>query len=143
MNRFAVRLMTWGLRVLSLVIVFWWPAILRDPIYTPRHARLSGQELRLPISGSRVPDEERALAIFWNWENRSLVSTRWSLGPYRGIREPEGRLQTLIALLVVWIGGSLALSRWDSAASTTTGTARRGIAALFSTPMWQWFARRS
>jgi hypothetical protein len=84
------------------------------------------------------------LAIFWSWENRALVSTRWLLGPYRGIRAPEGRTQTFIVLLLFWGAGGILLSRWEPRTSSTAESPRqRGVVAWLSTPVWQWFTRRS
>jgi hypothetical protein len=144
MHRPSVRTITWGLRFLYAGIVFWWPALLQDPIYTPRYARLTGQELHLPTKISSGEEEGRALAIFWNWENRTLVSTRWFLGPYRGIRASEGRAQTLIVLLFFWIASSLLLSRLDSPQSPIEEPPRqRRLGNWLSTPIWRWFTRRT
>lgn len=103
--------MTWGLRFLLLVIAFWWPAVIRDPIYTPRHARLTGQELQLPSPSRAKPEDASALAIFWGWEHRTLVSTRWIVGPWRGVRSSEGRAQTFIVLVLLWAAGGVWLAR--------------------------------
>jgi hypothetical protein len=144
MRKPSVQTITWGLRLVYVGIALWWPALLRDPIYTPRHARLTGQELSFPTKISSNEDDAQALAIFWNWENRALVSTHWILGSYRGIRAPEGRAQTFIALLLFWGAGSILLSRWESHTSSTVESPRqRGVIAWLSTPVWQWFTRRS
>ncbi|MGE0680454.1 MAG: hypothetical protein AB7P69_06040 [Candidatus Binatia bacterium] len=146
MRRPSVQTLAWGLRLIYVGIAFWWPAFLRDPIYTPRYARLAGQELPFPTEisfNNDSKDDAQALAIFWNWENRTLVSTRWLLGSYRGIRAPEGRMQTFIVLLLFWGIGSILLSRWESRTSSTTEPPRqRGVIAWLSTPVWQWFTRR-
>jgi len=142
MDRFSLRTVVWSFRLLYVVIAFWWPALLRDPIYTPRHARLTGQELHLPM---QIPSEEdaQALAIFWSWEHRSLVSTHWILGPYRGVRASEGRMQTFIVLFLFWVIGSIVLSRLDSRRSPVGEFPHpRGLAAWLSTPIWQWFTQR-
>lgn len=143
MRKSSLRLLTWALRLFSLVLAFWWPAILRDPVYTPRHARLSGQELRLPPSVALTPEDEHAMAIFWQWEHRSLVTNRWSLGPWRGIRDVAGRTQTFIALVAFWIAGSVLLARLQARQAQADPTHQQNtVASLFSTPLWQWFARR-
>lgn len=143
MRRPSIRALSWSFRLLSVVIAFWWPAILRDPIYTPRHARLSGQELQLPAqSTTDMLDDARALAIFWHWEHRTKVTTHWLLGPSRGLREAEGRKQTLIVLLIFWGLSSVLLARWTVHAPPLPDEPRRGIITLLSTPLWQWFSRR-
>ena len=96
MQRALIRLVPWSLRLFSVAIALWWPAIFRDPIYTPRQARLAGQALHLPFSVSAISEDEHALTIFWGWENRSLVTSRWTVGPYQGVRNPEARRQTLL-----------------------------------------------
>jgi hypothetical protein len=139
----SIRALSWGFRLLSVVIAFWWPAVFRDPIYTPRQARLTGHDLQLPSPPTpETSDETRALAIFWHWEHRTLVDTHWLLGPRRGLRDAEGRQQTLIVLLLFWGMSSLLLSRWAARAPLPVDEPRRGIAALLATPLWQWFARR-
>ena len=145
-NKTPVHTVAWGLRIIYVCLLFWWPAILKDPIYTPRHARMTGQELRLPenVSFGEEDEDARALAIFWSWENRSLVSTRWVLGPALGIRAPEGRAQTFIALLFFWGAGSLLLSRLSSRTAPPAEQPRSsGFFFWLFTPIWQWFGRRS
>lgn len=145
MRRPSVRTVAWGLRLIYVSIALWWPALLPDPIYTPRYARLADQELSFPMEIVLKNDDDiQALAIFWNWENRTLVSTHWLLGPYRGLRAPEGRMQTFIVLLLFWGAGSILLAHWESrTTSIEEPPRRRGLIAWLSTPMWQWFARRS
>jgi hypothetical protein len=142
MRIFSVRSMAWGLRLVSLAIAFWWPALLRDPIYTPRQARLTGQELQLPDLFKSTPDDAPAMAIFWNWEHRALVATHWTVGAYRGVRDPEGRMQTLLVLILFWGLGSLLLSRWSIPNSSSEGEPRSGLRSVLSTPLWQLFSRR-
>jgi hypothetical protein len=142
MHSFSVRTIAWGLRLVSLVIAFWWPALLRDPIYTPRQARLSGQELQLPHDLHPTLDDAQAMAIFWNWEHRTFVATRWMVGAYRGVRDPEGRMQTLLALILFWGLGSLLLSRWPLHTLPSEGEPRSGLLSVLSTPLWQWLSRR-
>ena len=67
---------------LYVTVVLWWPTVWRDPIYTPRLARMAGHELRLADGTSPKNDDERALAIFWAWEHRQFVETRWVVGPF-------------------------------------------------------------
>jgi hypothetical protein len=144
-NKTPVHTIAWGLRIVYICLLLWWPALLEDPIYTPRHARMIGQELHLPANVSLNENEDaRALAIFWSWENRTLVSTRWVLGPALGIRAPEGRAQTFIALLCFWGTGSLLLSRLSSRTASPTEQPRSsGPFFWLFTPIWQWFGRRS
>lgn len=111
MSGSSLRILTWGIRILLLVIAFWWPAVIRDPIYTPRQARLSGQALQLPSPSHAQPEDASALAIFWNWEHRSFVSTRWIVGPWRGVRSREGRTQTFIVLVLLWAMSGIWLAR--------------------------------
>lgn len=139
----STNTLAWSFRLIALIIAFWWPAVLRDPIYTPRHARLTGQELRLPPQVTITPDEAPVLAIFWNWEHRTLVDTHWFLGPYQGVRDPAGRQQTLIALLVFWVISSFFLSRWAARMPPPDGEQPRAGASLLLTPLWQWFGRRN
>jgi len=145
MSRSTVQTIAWGLRVLYVCLLLWWPAILKDPIYTPRHARMTGQELHLPANVPFHEEEDaHALAIFWGWENRSLVSTRWVRGPALGVRSPEGRTQTFIALLCFWATGSFLLSRLYSRTPPPTEQPRpSGPFFWLFTPIWQWFGRRS
>lgn len=143
MRRPSIRALSWSFRLLSVVIAFWWPAILRDPIYTPRHARLSGQELRLPAQSTpNMLDDERALAIFWHWEHRTKVTTNWLLGPKRGLRDATGRQQTLIVLLLFWAISSLLLARLTVRTPPPTNEPRGGLSAWLHTPLWRWLARR-
>ncbi len=141
MQRALIRLVPWSLRLFSVAIALWWPAIFRDPIYTPRQARLTGQALHLPSSVSGIAEDEHALAIFWGWDNRSLVSSRWIVGPYQGVRNPEARTQALLVLLLFWGGGSffLYLLTRRGAASPEGRTVSRF--SFLSTPIWQWFER--
>jgi hypothetical protein len=138
-----IRALTWGFRLLSIAIAFWWPAVFRDPIYTPREARLTGHELQLPALPSlETPSDIQAFSIFWHWEHRTLVKTRWLLGPCRGLRDAEGRQQTLIVLFIFWAVSSLLLSRWTPRSPLPAEASRRGITTFLATPLWQWFARR-
>ena len=141
MQSVLIRLVPWSLRLFSVAIVLWWPAISRDPIYTPRQARLAGQALHLPSSTSAISEDEHALAIFWGWEHRSLVSSHWMVGPYQGIRNPDTRAQALLVLLLFWGGGSFflyVLTRRRSASPEGRTVSRFSI---LSTPIWQWFER--
>jgi hypothetical protein len=139
MHLFLARTLLWTGRVLFVAIALWWPPLWRDPIYTPRQARLTGQELRLPNGSTPKTDEERALAIFWAWEHRTLVKTRWVVGPYRGLRNPAGWTQTLLALATVWVVFGGVLSRWTSPAPVSPDGRQGGrrFLALLTVPLWQ------
>jgi hypothetical protein len=137
--------MLWSTRLLSLVVALWWPAVWRDPIYTPRHTRLSNQGLRLPDGTEPQNPDERALAIFWAWEHRTLVVTRWEIGRYRGLRAAEGRMQTLWVLVGVWVLGSGILFLWDRVAPSASA-AREPIknrSNLLFIPLWRLLSRFS
>jgi hypothetical protein len=138
------RVISWSMRLLSIVIALWWPALWRDPIYTPRQVRLGGLALRLPDGVEPALDDDRALAIFWMWEHRALVKTRWVIGPYRGLRQPEGRRQTLLVMAVVWgvSSGVLFLGNRPAPADARRRR-RRGAIALLTTPFWQLLLSRS
>ncbi|MBI3757621.1 MAG: hypothetical protein HY267_06560 [Deltaproteobacteria bacterium] len=142
MQRILIRLVPWSLRLFSVAIALWWPAILRDPIYTPRQARLTGQALHLPSLVSAISEDERALAIFWGWENRSLVSSRWMVGPYQGVRNPEARRQTLLVLLLFWGVGSFFLYLLTMRGAASPENRTPGRLSFLSTPIWQWFERQ-
>jgi hypothetical protein len=139
------RVMLWSTRFLSLVVALWWPTMWRDPIYTPRHARLSGQELRLPDGTEPDGPDERALAIFWAWEKRTLVATRWEIGPYRGLRDAEGRMQTLWVLVGIWVLGSGILFLWERIASSASAAPEpiKNRSGFFFTPLWRLLSRFS
>ena len=93
----------WGCRLASIIVALWWPAFLHDPIFTPRHTRLTGQELALPNGAIPQTTDDRAMAIFWMWEQRTLVKDPWQLGPYRGLRDASGRNQTLVVIACIWL----------------------------------------
>jgi len=145
MSESTVHTIAWGLRISYVCILLWWPTIQKDPIYTPRHARMTGQELSLPANASFTKEEDaHALAIFWGWEHRSLVATRWVRGPALGVRIPEGRTQTLIVLLCFWGTGSFLLSRLSLRTTPSVEQPRpSGPFSWLFTPIWQWFGRRS
>jgi hypothetical protein len=103
---FLARVIVWSCRLLIFAVALWWPGLWRDPIYTPRQIRLAGHVLTLPNGTVAVTPEERALAIFWMWEHRTLVTTRWLIGPYRGLRNPQGWVQTLSVMVAIWSVGS-------------------------------------
>ena len=105
----------WMCRFASVIIALWWPALVYDPIYTPRHVRLTQQELHLPDGAAPQTTDDRAMAIFWMWEQRTLVEDPWIFGPYRGLRDPNGRNQTLLVIGIIWLvrGG---LFMWERSA---------------------------
>lgn len=141
---FLTRVIVWGCRLLILAAALWWPGIWRDPIYTPRQIRLAGQEFTLPNGVVAVTPEERALAIFWMWEHRTFVTTRWIVGPYRGLRNPQGRGQTLAVIVAIWGTGSGIL--WLLARLSPRSFLRyqcdKGILGLLTTSFWRFLTRQ-
>lgn len=135
----ATRVILWSNRLLIVAIALWWPGLWRDPIYTPRQIRLTGQELRLPEAVELASADERALAIFWMWEHRALVTTRWIVGPYRGLRDVSSRRQTLMVMLVVWVVGSGILFLVSQPAPAPSGgrPRRTSVVHFLTTPLWQ------
>jgi hypothetical protein len=134
-----------------VAIALWWPAIWRDPIYTPRQARMAGQELRLADGTAAKTEEERALAIFWAWEHRQFVETRWVVGPYLGLRSslyggPQtGLRQTLLALISIWVVFGIVLGRRNEGVAlggeSSKATTKGGVIGFATTPLWQLFQR--
>jgi hypothetical protein len=141
---FLSRIIVWGSRLLAVVVAFWWPGIWRDPIYTPRQARLAGQELSLPDGTVPMTSDEHALAIFWAWEHRKLVTTRWVTGPYQGLRNPQGWKQTLLVIIGIWIVGSgaLLLLAWLAPHTFAQRQQRRGGKMLLIIPLWRFLMRQ-
>ena len=137
----------WIGRALLVAIALWWPTVWRDPIYTSRQESPEKKEVRLPNGATPITEEERAMAIFWAWEHRTLVENRWILGPYRGLRDgprnPQGWWQTLCALLVAWLGCSIVGFRWTFPAPVQQGNSsrKRGIRSWLTTPLWEFFWR--
>jgi len=113
----------WMCRLASIVIALWWPARIYDPIYTPRHVRLTQQELHLRDGVIPQTTDDRAMAIFWMWDRRTLVEDPWIFGPYRGVRDPNGRNQTLLVIGIIWLirGG---LFMWERSAPSTSQDTR-------------------
>ncbi|MGE0823956.1 MAG: hypothetical protein AB7G75_12650 [Candidatus Binatia bacterium] len=142
MGKTTARTLLWVGRVLCVAIALWWPAVWQDSIYTPRLARLTGQELRLPDGSLPNGDEERALSIFWAWEHRQFVETRWTLGPYIGLRSPSpsGWRQTIFALIGVWIVFGIGLARWTSP-TPEEEQRRKKPTDLFFLPLWRLWSR--
>ncbi len=107
-----------GCHLASILVALWWPALLFDPLYSPRHMRLTRQELSLPNGAIPQTAEERALAIFWMWEQRTVVEDSWLLGPCRGLRDANGRNQTVVVLACIWLvrGG---LFVWERSAGNS------------------------
>ena len=132
----------WIGRILYVAVILWWPAIWRDPIYTPRHARMSGQELRLADGAPPRSEDERALAIFWAWEHRQLVQTRWVVGPFIGLRsgfygiDRTGWRQTILVLICIWLLFGVLLAR-----ESDTTAPKGKLEAIATTPLWQLFRR--
>ena len=113
----------WMCRLASIVIALWWPARIYDPIYTPRHVRFTQQELHLRDGVIPQTTDDRAMAIFWMWDQRTLVEDPWIFGPYRGVRDPNGRNQTLLVIGIIWLirGG---LFMWERSAPSTSQDTR-------------------
>ncbi len=100
----------------SIIVALWWPALISDPLYTPRHTRLTQQELSLPNGAVPQTADERALAIFWMWQQRTLVEDPWLFGPCQGLRNVTGRNQTLVVIACIWlVRGGLFL--WERSAA--------------------------
>lgn len=145
MSHNLTRLLVWGSRLLCVAIALWWPRLWYDPIYTPRQARLSGQELHLPSGTVPHTQDEQAMAIFWEWQQRQLVTTEWGAGPFHGIRNPQGRFQALFMILLVFGVSSSILyffARKDPTARVQTPR-QTGIFALLTTPAWRILPSRS
>ncbi|MSQ48012.1 MAG: hypothetical protein EXR78_06430 [Deltaproteobacteria bacterium] len=114
MTQITARRLSWIGRLIFVVVALWWPPVWRDQMYSPRYAQATGQELRLPEGGIPQTDDERAIAIFWRWEQRKLITTELIVGPYRGLfsHNPDGWTQTLIALALVLLVFQGILSYW-------------------------------
>ena len=95
--------MNWMCQLATVLVAFWWPALLSDPIYTSRQIRLAGQQVALPDGAVAQTAEERAMAIFWMWKYRTLAQDPWLFGPYRGLRDVNGRTQTLMVIAGIWL----------------------------------------
>ena len=95
--------LNWLCQLATVLVAFWWPALLSDPIYTSRQVRLAGQQVVLPNGAVAQTAEERAMAIFWLWKHRTLVQDPWLFGPYRGLRDTNGRTQTLLVIAGIWL----------------------------------------
>lgn len=146
MHFVSARTLLWIGRVLFVVVALWWPAIWRDPIYTPRQARMVGQELHLADGTIPKTDEERAVAIFWAWEHRQLVETRWLVGPHLGLRSRNsaGLTQTIFALMAIWIIFGIIARQAEAVPPQSvllSERTQRNLGSLFSTPLWQLFQR--
>jgi hypothetical protein len=112
---------------------------------------MAGQELRLADGTAAKTEDERALAIFWAWEHRRFVETRWVVGPYLGLRSGlyggprAGVRQTLLALIVIWVFWGILLGRRNESvvpAGESPETAFAGrVSGLATTPLWQLFQR--
>ena len=98
----AVR-MNWICQLATVLVALWWPALLSDPIYTSRQTRLAGPQVSLPDGAVAQTAEERALAIFWMWKHRTLAQDPWLFGPRRGLRDVNGRAQTLMVIAGIWL----------------------------------------
>lgn len=140
------RTILWGSRLVCIAILLWWPRVWYDPIYTPRQARLAGQELHLPNGAIPTTQDEQAMAIFWEWQQRTLVTTQWGVESFRGIREPQGRWQAILALLLVLATSRsvvFLLERKRSAPSSEKPerkSEQRGMAKTL--PLWNIFRLR-
>ena len=105
----------------SVLVALGWPALLSDPVHTARQAGLSGQAASLPGGVRPQTEEERAMAIFWTWQHRTLVHDPWVFGPCRGLREAQGRRQVFGVIAAIWLaraGGCI----WQRRAAKRTLT---------------------
>jgi len=147
MSIVSSRILLWIGRILYVVVALWWPTIWCDPIYTPRQVRMAGRELRLADGTFPKNEDERALAIFWTWEHRQFVETRWAVGPFLGLRttNPTGWQQTIFTLIFIWLFFGFLLGRRSESvtpAERSPGTApKSGITRLATIPLWQLFQR--
>ena len=143
----SARTLLWIGRVLFVAVALWWPAIWRDPIYTPRQARMVGYELHLADGTVPKTDDERALAIFWAWEHRRFVETRWMVGPFLGLRSANrtGWQQTIFALVFIWVFFGFFLGRRNENVTplreSSGASSKRRFSELLTTPLWQLFQR--
>jgi hypothetical protein len=144
MHLSLARIILWGSRLLVVMVALWWPGLWRDPIYTPRQARLAGHELQLPDGTIPTTPEERAMATFWMWEQRTLVTTQWVTGPYLGLRNPQGWRQTLLVMFIIWSVGSgaLLLMAWLAPNSFAQQRRKTGVRDLLVTPLWRLLTQR-
>lgn len=146
MTQTSARCLLWAGRLIFVIVALWWPPVWRDQIYSPRYAQATGQELRLPDGHVPQTDEQRAIAIFWRWEQRKLVTTEWIVGPYNGLlsKNPDGWTQTLVALAVVLFVFHIILSRWaPPPPPISPETSKKNIfLKMFSTPLWHYLLRR-
>ncbi len=145
MTQTGARFLSWLGRLTFVVVALWWPPVWRDPIYSPRYAQVTGQELRLPDGRLPQNDEERALAILGRWEQRSLVSTEWIVGPYRGLRakNPDGWTQTLIALSVVVLLFNVILARWSPPPPPPLDAPKKNVFLnMLTIPLWRLLQRQ-
>ena len=111
--------LNWLCQLATVLVAFWWPALLSDPIYTSRQVRLAGQHVVLPNGAVAQTAEERAIAIFWLWKHRTLVQDPWLFGPYRGLRDANGRTQTLLVIAGIWLVRAGVFVRQRAAARRT------------------------
>ncbi len=111
--------LNWLCQLATALVAFWWPALLSDPIHTSRQVRLAGQEFYLPDGTVPQTAEERAIAIFWLWKHRTLVQDPWLFGPCRGLREANGRTQTLLVIAGIWLVRAGVFVRQRSTAKRT------------------------
>lgn len=145
MSHNLIHILVWGSRLLCVLIALWWPRLWCDPIYTPRQARLSGQALHLPNGTRPHTQDEQAMAIFWEWQQRQLVTAEWGADSFHGIRDPQGIFQTLCAIFLIFgmsSGISYFFARKDPPALVKTPQ-RTGMLAILTAPLWRIFAARS
>ena len=139
------RTILWGSRLLCVAILLWWPRLWHDPIYTPRQARLTGQELHLPNGTTPATQDEQAMATFWAWQQRQLVTTQWGVESFRGIRSPHGRWQTIMVLLLVLAtsSGVLFLLERKRSAPSSEKPEQTGTVKTLVTPLWNVWPSRT
>lgn len=111
--------LNWLCQLATVLVAFWWPALLSDPVYTSRQVRLAGQQVALPDGAVAQTAEERAMAIFWLWKHRTLVQDPWLFGPCRGLRDANGRTQALLVIAGIWLVRAGVFVRQRAAARRT------------------------
>ena len=86
-----------------LAVVVWWPAVDVESLYSPRVQRLEGLRYSTPDGSEVQSTQDRAVAIFWAWQERVIVRRRVSLGPLRGVRHEGGWSQSVFVAACIWL----------------------------------------
>ena len=93
----------WAYRAAMLAVVFWWPAVVVESLYSPRVLRLEGLRYSMPDGSEVQSTQDRAIAMFWAWRERAIVRQRVSLGPLRGVRHEDGWSQSVFVVACIWL----------------------------------------